>query len=95
MSHSFHEQLSRLDVLYDLRSLYVHRGDCIESAELIELRNICRVVLSVLLQVHTNSLKNNKLKFADWLTQIDEFVQDIYKGKLPNAQRLATIGIKN
>jgi hypothetical protein len=94
MSLSFQEQLSRLDALYDLRSLYVHQGISIKEDELIELRNICRVVLSVLLQVHTNSLKSNKLKFIDWLAQIDKFVQDIYKGNAPNLQRLAEIGVK-
>jgi hypothetical protein len=96
MQIAFEEQLARLDELYDVRSMYVHKGVAVEVADLIELRNISRIIVAVLLQVHRNSLKNNKINFGDWLKSIDQFIQGIYsKGIIPTEQQFASIGVKD
>lgn len=94
MTLSFEEQLNRVIALYKVRNSYVHQGDSVHEDDLIELRKLCRVVLSVLLQIHVISLKNKKIKFGDWLSKIDVFVQDIRNGELPSKQNIEKIGIK-
>jgi hypothetical protein len=94
MSTSFEKQLARLDYLYDIRSLYVHRGINVMTKDLIELRNIARIVLSVLIEMVIISYKNNKIKVSSWLHKIDELVQGLYKGKRPKDKDYSEIGIK-
>lgn len=94
MSLSFTEQLDQLDMLYDARSLYVHQGVSVKVEDLIELRNIARAILSVLLEVHKANLKTKRLTINSWLKKIDDYVQEIYKGKKINQQQLSVIGIK-
>lgn len=94
MSLSFSEQLNRLDILYDERSLYVHQGKSVAVEELVELRNIARVILSVLLEVHRSNTKTQKLTQNKWIEKIDDFVQQIYRGITLNEQQLSSIGIK-
>jgi hypothetical protein len=93
MARSFEDQLSRVRELYEQRNNYVHEGIQVKIIDLIELRNIGRIVLSTLLLVHTKSKKNSKFKFSIWILKIDELVQGISKGKSPNIRQLAEIGV--
>jgi hypothetical protein len=88
------EQVEHLDKLYDKRSEYIHNGKKIDMASLLELRDISKVILMILLNLHKQHATNPQKNYEEWLSNID-FHWDKYfnKGIEPNQKQWMEIGV--
>lgn len=91
MGRSFDDLFSYLKELYVMRSDYVHNGRDVGHTQLIDLRNICRIVLSCIISMIES--KKVKLGVAGWIKEIDTLVT-VAKGGGINKRQLASVGVK-
>ncbi|WP_131537579.1 hypothetical protein [Pedobacter nototheniae] len=88
------EQEELLDKLYDLRSEYVHKGVKIDKVDFIRLRDISKVVIAVLFELHKRNLKQVKMDYQAWLEKIDMHLEQIAtKNIYPTNKDLLELGM--
>lgn len=76
----FLDFIKRMDELYDARSEYIHNGKSVDTSLLIEIRNISRIVICILIRLNAKTKSNDNEIYEKWIKQIDDSVQDLYKG---------------
>ncbi|MDB9303743.1 MULTISPECIES: HEPN domain-containing protein [Cyanophyceae] len=88
---NFSDQKKTLTGIYDARSLYVHKGDSVETKLLDEVEMICQEVLFCMLR-HRNYLQNDK-DFEKWYKTMDFLVKAIEAEQLQPDSKYEEIGI--
>lgn len=90
----FFDQVALLDKLYNCRNDYVHFGKILTMEDTIALRDITKVVMAIILNLHKKHLKKTGDYLEKWLKSTDDLVVRIYeKNKFPNDKELRDLGI--
>ncbi len=94
MNRSLLEHLEVLNTLYDIRSDYIHNGKDVSQEQLWELRDITKVVIGVLFNLHKKYPANCQFSYENWIELIDHTHTKIFtKGIQPNLLEQKKLGI--
>jgi len=94
--NSLLEQEKILDRLYDSRSNYIHNGIAVEIKDVLELRDISKIIFAILFNLHLKSQSITKLKYSEWLDKLDRSLQMVAdKNILPNEKEKRELGVFN
>jgi len=93
---TFLDQIAILDRLYESRNDYVHFGKGVELNATIKLRDITKVIMAIVFNLHKKHINKTGDLLADWVKSIDLNVTKFYeKGILPNDKEFRVLGIIN
>ena len=93
MNRNLPEHLEKLDTLYDMRSDYIHNGKDVTQEQLWELRDITKVVIAVLFNLHKKHSTNGQFSYENWIELIDHIHNKIFtKGIQPNVLEQKKLG---
>lgn len=91
---TFQDQIILLDALYDCRNNYVHFGKPVDLNDTIEIRDITKVIMGIIFNLHKKNIGKSGDYLKDWLNLIDKHVTKVYeKGTLPNAREFKELGV--
>jgi len=94
LNQTLPDQVQRLDALYDMRSDYVHNGVNIDLTDLSELRDISKILMAILLNLHKQYANDKKYGYEEWIKLVDHYYELFHnKGQTPNVVEQKRLGI--
>lgn len=91
---SLQDQVLILNDLYDMRSDYVHNGVDVSLESLYELRDITKVMVGTLFNLHKQFHNKNNYSYQDWIALNDVVYERFFgKGVNPNVLEQKRLGI--
>jgi len=91
---TFPAQIIVLDGLYECRNNYVHFGKSVDLNDTVEIRDITKVIIGIMFNLHKKNINKNGDYLKDWLNLIDKYVTRFYeRATLPNNREFRELGV--